>query len=150
MNMKIIRQLPFIACIGVFALMSGCAASGPIFEPAAPAIDDQALIYIYRPGKFMGGGVAFDIHASAGSDDVEIVTLKSGGYFPYYVSPGELELWGKTESKSSVTLDVRAGDVQYVRGSVGAGIIMGRPKLSVVDAETGAAEIKECKLLQPK
>ena len=70
-------------------------------------------------------------------------------YIPYHADPGELELWAKTESTSSVTVDVKAGDTAYVRGSVGVGFFVGRPSLEMVDRSTGEREVRECKLLQP-
>ena len=59
--------------------------------------------------------------------NAERVVLDCRGYFPYYADPGELEFWAKTESTSSVTVDVKAGDTAYVRGSVGVGFFVGRP-----------------------
>jgi hypothetical protein len=135
----------FVLALGLF----GCAASGPKFQEAASPASGQALIYIYRPGKFMGGGVAFDVHEGKKEADHAITTLQSGGYFPYYAPPGEVTLWAKTESSASVTLDVKADKTYYVRGSVGVGLIVGRPSLEVVDAAKGAAEVKDCKLLPP-
>ena len=76
-----------------------------------------------------------------------VTTLRNGGYYPYIRDPGEVEIWGKTESKSSVTLDLKPGDVKYVKGTVGVGFLVGRPSLTVVNNDVGAAEIKECKLL---
>jgi hypothetical protein len=131
------------------AIIAGCAASGPRFEATAQAPSDKGLVYIYRPGKFMGGGVVFDVHVGPKADNNAIVSLRSGGYFPYYAEPGELELWGKTESTSSVTVDVKAGQTTYVRGSVGVGFLVGRPSLEVVDSATGEKELKDCKLLPP-
>jgi len=143
------RMLRGLSLIAAIALLGACAATGPRYEPAAQAPAGKALVYIYRPGKFMGGGVVFDVHAGSKADNRAIVELQSGGYFPYYADPGELELWAKTESTSSVTVDVKAGDTAYVRGSVGVGFFVGRPSLEMVDRSTGEREVQECKLLQP-
>jgi len=128
-------------------LISGCSATGPVYKKVDTIPEGQALVYIYRPGKFMGGGVVFDVHSGNIEDETEIVELRSGGYFPYFTQPGELQLWAKTESTTSLTLDLKAGDLRYVRGTVGVGFLIGRPKLTEVDEQTGAAEIKECVLL---
>jgi hypothetical protein len=58
-----------------------------------------------------------------------------------------VEIWAKTESKSSVTLDLKPGDVKYVKGTLGVGFLVGRPNLTVVSNELGANEIKGCKLI---
>lgn len=143
------RLIRGLATLVAITLLGACAASGPRYEAAAQPPAGKGLVYIYRPGKFMGGGVVFDVHAGPKSDNHAIVELQSGGYFPYYAEPGELELWSKTESTSSVTVDVKAGSTAYVRGSIGVGFFIGRPSLEVVDGTTGAREIRECKLLQP-
>ncbi len=140
------RGLLFNA-IAAFALLAlgGCSSTGPIYTSVESVPADKALVYIYRPNSFVGGGVYFDIH----DGDTVVTTLRNGGYFPYIRDPGEVELWAKTESRSAVTLDLKPGDTQYVKGGVGVGFLVGRPSLTIVDAETGASEIKECKLLEP-
>ena len=143
-----LRMMRGIFAVAAIALLGACAASGPRYETAAAPPAGKGLVYIYRPGKFMGGGVVFDVHAGPKVDNRAIVELQSGGYYPYYAEPGELELWSKTESTSSVTVDVRAGETAYVRGSIGVGFFVGRPSLEVVDKGTGEREIRECKLLK--
>jgi hypothetical protein len=46
-----------------------------------------------------------------------------------------------------VTLDVKAGGVYYVKGTVGVGFFVGRPHLIVVPQSIGETEITECKLI---
>ena len=149
MNIQLMRKTVVISCLLGLALITGCAATGPTYTAMETIPEGKALVYIYRPQKFMGGGVYFDVHAGNRHAHQEIVTLKNGGYFPYITDPGEMELWAKTESTSSVTLDLNAGDTSYVRGSVGVGAFIGRPKLTIVDNAVGAAEVRECKLLEP-
>lgn len=60
---------------------------------------------------------------------------------------GEVEFWAKTESKSAVTIDVKTGQAYYLNGTVGAGILVGRPHLMVVSEEVGQKEISEYKLI---
>lgn len=69
------------------------------------------------------------------------------GYFPYFAKPGELELWAKTEAKSAVTLDVRAGKIYYVKGTGGVGFIVRRPHLMVVPESVGETENAGCRSL---
>jgi hypothetical protein len=140
------RVVIAIALIGLV----GCAASGPKYEEPEAIPSGQGLVYIYRPSKAIGGGVSFDIHTGTKEEDHEVTTLKNGGYFPLYTPPSELTLWAKTESEASVTLDVKEGETYYVKGTVGVGFFVGRPRLEVVDSETGAREVKECNLLPAK
>lgn len=144
MNNKFVRLL--ILAAGV-VLMTGCAGTlGPQFESVNRIPYGKALIYIYRTPKFAGSAVAFDIH----HNDKVITRLVSGGYYPYVTNPGAVELWAKTESRSSLTVHIRAGETRYVRGDVGVGFFVGRPKLEVVGNITGAKEIRECKLIPEK
>ena len=144
MKNKLVRTLILAASV---MLMTGCAATlGPQFESVTAVPSGKALIYIYRTPKFVGSAVGFDIHHG----DKVITHLASGGYYPYITDPGTVELWAKTEAKSSVTLHVRAGETRYVKGEVGVGFFVGRPKLEVVGNIIGAKEITECKLIPEK
>lgn len=131
------------ACVVCALLIAGCATLGPIYQKTDQIPDGVGLVYIYRPNSFVGGGVSYDVRVG----NTVITTLYKGGYFPYFAKPGELELWAKTEAKSAVTLDVRAGKIYYVKGTVGVGFIVGRPHLMVVPESVGETEIAECKLI---
>ena len=135
-----------VLLVGVL-LLGGCATLGPVYRPVDAIPDGMALIYIYRESQFIGAGVAYDVKVG----ETVVTTLHSGGYYPYFVKPGEVELWARTEAKSAVTVDVKAGEVYYVKGEVGVGFFVGRPHLRVVAREKGEKEIKECKLIpEPK
>lgn len=56
-------------------------------------------------------------------------------------------LWGKTEARSSLTVDVKAGQEHFIKGGLSLGLIVGRPTLTVVPNETALQEISDCKLL---
>src|SRR5438094_733695 len=117
--------------------------------------------------------LSYDVKAN----DKVVTTLRSGGYSPYVVRPGLLELWARTASrqssyrhttppperanpdllrlkaiddaaKSAVTLDVKAGQVYYVKGEAGVRYFVGRPRLQVVSPEQGAGEIRQCTLIR--
>jgi hypothetical protein len=126
-----------------FLVFSGCAASGPSFESITNIPVGEALIYIYRPAKFKLSAVAFDV-----KDGKKLITmLKNGGYFPYLVKAGELEIWAQTELESSVVLDAKAGQIYYIRGTLDFGAYSGRPILEMVPAEVGKKEIGKLNLL---
>lgn len=141
--MKLIRTLGLLVMGLLLSALYGCASLGDAFQPVANVPADKALVYIYRPNKFVGGGAYYTVRAN----DKPITKLYNGGYYPYIANPGELQISAKTESTSSVTLDLRPGDIQYVKGMIGVGFLMGRPNLTLVDAAVGGAEIKECKLI---
>lgn len=132
---------------GVVLFLSGCGASGQQFSQFATPKQDRGIIYVYRPESFVGGGVYYDIHVTNPSNpDFIAGELVNGSYVQIDIPSGENEIWGKTESKSSVTLDVKKGETYCVKGSVGIGFFVGRPNLEVVDMATCKTEILETKL----
>ena len=137
-------KISLLLLLGVLAMTQfGCASLGKPYEPVASIASDKAVVYIYRPSSFVGAAVSYTVNAGT----TPVVKLYNGGYFPYVTGPGELELWAQTESKSAVTLDLKAGDRKYVKGTLGVGFLVGRPNLTVVDTALAESEIKECKLI---
>jgi hypothetical protein len=127
-----------------FLLMTGCITTlGPTYSKVEKIPDNVGLIYFYRPSAFFSGGLSYDVKTG----ETVITTLKNGGYYPYFSPPGEKEFWAKTESKSSVTLDVKAGQTYYIKGEVGVGILVARPHLMVVAPEIAEKEIAACHLI---
>ena len=158
--------------IGVL-LVAGCATSGPAFQPVAKIPRGMAVIYIYRTPEFGGDALNYEVKAH----ERVVTTLRSGGYYPYAVTPGSVELWARTAArqssyrhatpppersdtdllrlkaiddaaKSAVTLDVKAGQVYYVKGEAGVRYFVGRPRLQVVTREQGESEIPQCTLIR--
>lgn len=141
-----IRNVIVGSSLLLVALLSGCASLGPAYQIVEAIPPEKGLVYIYRPSSFVGGGVSYDVKVG----ENPIITLYNGGYYPYFSAPGEVEFWAKTESKSAVTLDVKAGETYFVKGTVGVGLLVGRPHLTVVDNGIGAVEIAGCKLIPEK
>jgi hypothetical protein len=127
-------------------LFSGCATLGPQFQKVETIPEGVGLVYIYRPDSFFGAGVAYDVKVG----DTVVTELPNGGYFSYFSQPGEVEFWAKTESKSAVTLDVKANQIYYIKGTIGVGFFVGRPHLMIVTPEVGEKEISECKSIIPR
>jgi len=130
--------------IGLF-LLSSCA-TGPAFKKIETIPENMGLVYIYRPGKAMGAAVSYQVKANG----VPITRLNPGGYYAYLAKPGEIEFSAKTESTSSITIDIKPGETYYLKGTVGIGFFVGRPHLVVVTPEVGEKEIVKCKLLEEK
>ena len=129
--------------LGSVYVLSGCAAGGAAFVPAVAPPEGKALVYIYRPDSIVGGAIRY--HVAEG--DKRIVYLIRGGYFPYLADPGEREFWARTESKATATETLKAGHTYYLQGRIGAGLGVGRPRLTFVSEETGKKEVAKCKLL---
>lgn len=131
------------AILPALLLLAACAATGPKFESEAAPPEGRATVYIYRESGFVGSGVAYTVSANG----VEIAALPAGGYFVYHAAPGEIEFTAKTEAKTSVTIDARAGAAYYIKGTIGVGFFVGHPHLTVVPNDVGAKEIAECNLV---
>ena len=127
-----------------FLFTTGCITTlGPVYSKVDKIPENAGLVYFYRPSAFFSGGLSYDVKTG----ETVITTLKNGGYYPYFSAPGEKEFWAKTESKSSVTLDVKAGQTYYIKGEVGVGILVARPHLMVVAPEIAEKEIVNCNLI---
>lgn len=132
--------MKFAVLAALLFVLGGCAAKGQKFEPVqAPA--DKGIVFVYRDPGFVGSGVFYDVYAG----QEVICSLVQGGYCQHLAAPGELEIWGKTESKSSVTINVEAGKASYVKAGVRMGFLVGKPYFEEVPASTGASEIAQCK-----
>ena len=140
--MKISKMVVPAGLIGALLLFTGCGAKGPKFTSFEKPKPNEGLVYVYRPSSFVGSGVYYDIHVTNPmTPDFIAGELTNGAYLKIDVPTGESEIWGKTEAKSSVTLDVKDGDIKCVKGSVGMGLFVGRPNLEIVDFETCKSEI---------
>jgi hypothetical protein len=104
-----------------FLFLSGCAATGPIFQPAPKPRSDQALLYIYRPASFyLGARVAhFEV------DGRHVAELKNRGYTALYLTPGSHKVshrWtklplddGDLSKPYELTIALPPGSTRYVR-----------------------------------
>jgi len=97
---------------------------------AAPA--DKAQIVFFRESKFVGGAIGFKVREG----ENELGKLRSGKYFVANVEPGKHEYNVHGETKDVLTIEVEAGETYYVLGSLGMGIVAGRPNLSPSDEAT--------------
>lgn len=134
-------------CYLLALLVSGCATSSKYWEAAPPLADGKGRIWFYRTGKFWGAGNHPVMHVGPiVTGDVEkgkafYVDVPAGGYVLECSGMG----WGKCN------IGVSAGETKYVRvkSSFWAGfepIGLKQFVIEPVDAETGLAGLKRCKL----
>jgi hypothetical protein len=144
--MRITKKSISLATLGAITILAltGCGARGPKFRTIEIPQKNQSLVYIYRPSSFMGAAMSYDIHVkNANGSDKVIGSLSNGGYLKYITKPEKVELWAKTEDKSSVTLDMKAGTMYCVKGELGMGIIVGRPNLTIIGNKLCQKELKD-------
>jgi Protein of unknown function (DUF2846) len=145
--MKSMKTIGMGLALGaVTVLLNGCATLGSTYTPDASAPKDKATVYVYRTSGFGGAAISYTVSVNG----TEISSLPSGGYFVYYAAPGENEFTAKTEAKTSVTVDAKAGETYFVKGTIGMGVLVGHPHLTAVANDVGTKEIATCKLVPPK
>lgn len=122
-----------IAKDGDAAATATAAATAPSANTLiAAAPQDKAQIVFFRESKFVGGAIGFKVREG----ETELGKLRSGKYFVANVEPGKHEYNVHGETKDVLTMEVEAGETYYVLGSLGMGIVAGRPNLSPSDEAT--------------
>jgi hypothetical protein len=107
------------------------------FEPVKEIPDGKALVYIYRPGNFVGAATKYYVYAN--QDEVSNCTLKNNSYLYYFAKPGKYTIWDQIDkSNRIVLLTVEAGKTYYVRANCCEFIIP--------PTEVAESEILECKM----
>lgn len=107
---------------------------------AAPA--DKGQIVFFRESRMMGAAIGFKVREG----DTELGKLRSGKYFVVAVEPGAHEYNVHGETKDVLNMEIEAGETYYVQGTLGMGIVAGRPNLKPSDEATFAGMSKKLKL----
>lgn len=101
-----------------------------------PAHPDYAVIHFWRNGG-VGALVTYDVYVG----DTKVYRSSPGTKAEVKVyDEGNMEIRAKTESKTTIILDLKKGGDYYVRTGVVMGVMVGRPSLDVVDAAKGIRE----------
>ena len=112
---------------------------GSSFQPGDKIPADKAVVYVYHSG----GSNHFFILQANGKNVAGL--KKKGQYYAYVTEPGMIEFTAQTKGTCSITLDTKAGQTYYLKGSVPPGFAP-TPSLVLVSPEVGANEIANCKL----
>ena len=144
-----VRNLLPLALVFVPLLAACQTIDGPKFGAVETPPAGQAIVYIYKPKTY--GKSIYLIFANG----EPVTKLMRGGYYPYYASPGELEIVADKQARlgellevldiepnKKLTVLVRAGMRYYVK-IAGALIV----KLVQVDEQTALGELSECRRL---
>ena len=144
---KILRLLP-ISLIVVF--LAGCASTSK--APANMSNEaksfqanaDRGSVYLYRTGRVVG---------AAGQLNVKVNGKDAGGtgpgtFFKWDLKPGTYTFFSSTgEASAIVQLEVKAGEVYFIRQDARLGIDTGRVTMKEVSDSKGKKEVDGCKLL---
>jgi hypothetical protein len=107
------------------ALAAAPAAAATLGAPAS----GKGQVVFFRPSKFVGAAIGFKVREG----EAELGKLGNGNYFFIDVEPGTHEYVVHSEAKDILPLEVDAGEVYYVQGGIGMGVMVGRPNLAPSD-----------------
>ena len=97
-----------------------------------------AIINVYRSGG-QGFLVSYDLYLG----DSIICRVSNNFCESIKIDKrGMNTLWAKTESKEEVPINIESGKVYYVRCSIGVGVLVGRPRIEIVDSANGKREFE--------
>lgn len=142
------------------ALLSGCAASGPIYTQSVSADPDMAIVYLYRPDRFFQGGGSPDIFVN----DEKSFKMKNGGYTyiklpegKHTISPRKNFNWALEGRDTEI--EVRSGKIYYLKmvfsdadmniipaGNIAVGTVSGATRFIEVPTTLASTELLETRL----
>ena len=131
------KKLIILLSALAFALC-GCSpkVTGNLSVESIPASHpDYAVLYFYRTGNFVQ--TPYDVHLG---NDVVYRSRNNTKAAVKVDKPGTYEIWGKTETREAVTLQVEMGKEYYVKTFVHMGAVIWRPSIEVVTPLEGKAE----------
>lgn len=95
---------------------------------------EPAKIYLYRPKSPIGMTVVYAVFIN----DHQVGVAKNGFNQVFEISEaGPIEIWGETEKKLSIKLEVEPGKEYYVKCGVKMGALTGRPKFTLMEERKG-------------
>jgi hypothetical protein len=112
------------------AAMSGQEAPNPT--------GNTARVNVYRYKQYMGKGIRPSIYV----DEKDVVRLQSGRYVA--LAPGK-HSFRSTDKQSQIDVELKAGQEYYIRIDIAPGMWKGHGRLTLVQPEQGAGELKQMK-----
>jgi hypothetical protein len=131
MNKLLINTFKLITLLAILSSL-GCTSSSPPKDLQIVVPEGKAVIYFFRPSSASGAAIKFHVHTMDGKPVGYLG--KSGDNFSIIVEPGRYQYWSRAASRNDVTLNVKAGKIYYVKGTVNMGFVVGRPVLEEVSA----------------
>ncbi len=141
-NLILLFAVALIAynCASTSKATSEKSAEAKSFAPPS----DRGSVYLYRTGRIVG---------AAGQLSVKVNGMDAGGtgpgtFFKWDFKPGAYTFQSSTgEASAVVQLDIKAGEVYFIRQDARMGIDTGRVTMKEVSDNKGRQEVQGCKLL---
>ena len=132
-----------LATIIICLAASFCVAQDPKVVASAPEKPkDSALIYFYRIKQFAGSA----LEPSVFCDGKELARMDNGRYFGVTLAPGK-HTCSMGDKQTGFEIDVKSGEEYYARITIDVGFWKGRGRLTLMQKEQGAFELKKVELL---
>ena len=131
------KKLLFIASALVL-MLCGCSPklANNIAADTIPEVHpDYAVVYFYRTGNYVQ--TPYNVYLG---DDVVYRSKNNTKAAVRVDKPGTYEIWGKTESRESLTLEIEMGKEYYVKTFVHFGVALWRPSIELRSKEEGLAD----------
>ena len=100
-----------------------------------------ALLYIYRPNVYQGAIIGYKIHL--GKDSIICRAKNNSKYIVKLYEEGPTDIWGATESRSTVSPDIKFGHTYFIRCAIKMGAFVGEPSLTLMDTYKGLSEFND-------
>jgi hypothetical protein len=114
-------------------------------EASQPKSDSQkAMIYFYRIKQFAGSGLEPSVYC----DDKELARMDNGRYFGAALEPGK-HTFRMGDKQTGFEIGMRSGEEYYGKVTLDTGFWKGHGRLTLMQKEQGAFELKKVKPLGP-
>lgn len=135
------RVIKAVCAVIILALVTGCAATGPLYSDISatipPVSASKGRIYFYRSDTMLGAAVTSDIKLN----DKVVGRSERASVFYVDEKPGNCVVSTSTEVEKQLTFTLAAGETRYVHTSVSMGVLVGRINAKLVNAAEAKAEI---------
>ncbi|QTN38808.1 DUF2846 domain-containing protein [Cryomorphaceae bacterium] len=146
------KRLILLLAIGSMAFASSCTHTSKAGEEATVAardfspVDGKAVVYLYRPGKFVAGGVMTPIKVNG----LDAGGTGPGTFFRWELPPGVYTFSAQNSASTQmVQVDAKAGEVYYIKEQEHIGVASRDTRISMKETTAKEAQpvIKKGKLL---
>jgi hypothetical protein len=107
-------------------------AQAPNASLIGPPPPGQGQVVFFRSWNILGAAISYIVR----EDKTELGEVSIGSYFVVPLDPGTHTFTVHSEVKDNLTLEVDAGETYYVQGTVGMGLVVGRPHIVPSDEAT--------------
>ena len=140
------KNLQLQLCTGLLLgtmFFSGCKSSTAQISELKIPQNNESVLYIYRPSKFVAGGMDYTL--SNKTTNEELGELQNGTYLEKTVKPGKMVVYGKYNflKDNEIELELEPNKVTCIKSYIG-GFIQ-NIQFEKVDLETCKKEIVETK-----